>query len=136
MKRLLVAAAVLACLGFARPARADSDAYFLQIASVTSSAVVVATGAAHAPLKFFSLQVVGRGAAPSSWVVNLEGSLDGLYYTKIMEHASGDGDANASVKSSTTPASGIFPVSYIRANVKSLSLGSATGIAVTAIGIQ
>lgn len=136
MKRLLAVAAILACLGFARPAWADSDAYFLQIASVTSSAVVIATASAHGILKSFSLQVVGQGAAPSSWIVNLEGSIDGLNFTKIMEHASGDGDANASVKASTSPASGIFPVTSIRANVKSLSLGSATGIAVTAIGTQ
>lgn len=129
MKRILAALAIIACL--AAPAFADSEPYAVILDSATSS-LNTSTGAAHSPLKFYALQVTGQDVAASAWSVALEGSLDGLTYTEILRHVTGDGDGV--VKVSTSPV--IFPAFFIRARVISRTLGSAGKIRVLAVGTQ
>lgn len=116
---------------------ADSDAYFVQssFSQSVSSAVAsssVSTITAHGPLKYYALQVSGVGAAPSAWDVRLEGSLDGLKYVSLAQNATGDGDGSVKVATKTA----VSPMTYVRAYVKSLSLGSASSIKVTALATQ
>lgn len=84
------------------------------------------------PHKYFAVQIKGTGAAPTAWAVAIEGSLDGTNFTEIAEHNSvseTDGEvlwAGANIASSA----------YFRTRVKSLTLGAASDIVVTALGIQ
>lgn len=138
MKRLLAAALVLASLGFARPARADSDVFFVTLSSLTSTGsagAVVSTAAviSHA-LKYYSLQVRGSTGTASSWDVRLEGSLDGVGWSSLITHGTADGDRYVKTSSATAAT---FPLTWIRARVNALTLGSsATAIQVNAIGSQ
>ena len=120
----------------ASPARADSDPYVVQIATVnasgaTTTAFSTVTARGHA-FKYYSVQVSGKGAAASAWDVRLEGSLDGANYTLIMTHQTADADGT--VKVSTSPV--IFPALSFRARINSVTLGSATGLNITAVGID
>ena len=76
--------------------------------------------------EYFALQVAGVDAAPISWTVQLEGSLDGVNWTKLVEHKTTDGNG-AIVWNPDT----VRHVSHLRVNVTSLVLGSATAVKVT-----
>lgn len=75
---------------------------------------------------YWSIQVKGTGAAPTSWDVRLEGSNDGVNFTQILQQNATDG----AVVFSTTPA----VCAFCRIRVAALTLGSATNIVVTAVG--
>ncbi len=128
--------AVLALLSFAAPARADSDVFFVSLSSLTSTgsagAVVSTATALSHPLTKFSISVKGNTVTASSWDVRLEGSLDGAGWTTLVYHSAADGDGT--VKGSTITAT--TPVTWLRARVNALSLGSANGIQIKAIGSQ
>lgn len=81
------------------------------------------------PVKDFSIEVKGTGAAATSWTVALEGSNDGMNWTTIVSHSNTDGDG-------VTKALANFPVLYFRSHCTALSLGSATNIVVTTLGMQ
>lgn len=78
---------------------------------------------------FYSLQVKGTGAAASSWTAVLQGSNDGANWTTIISHAATDGSTQ--FPADATPR----PYRYLRINCSALSLGSATDIVVTAVGV-
>ena len=84
-----------------------------------------------APVKKFGLQVKGTGAAPTSWDVKLEGSLDGTNFSEVLDHATGIGDG-------AIMWSGVLdsPCLYFRSRVAALSLGTATDIVVTILGME
>ena len=67
----------------------------------------------------FALQVKGVGAAPTSWSVSLEGSLDGVNWTALVLHNASDGSTQWAVDK---------PVSFVRVTVGVLNLGTATSI--------
>lgn len=79
----------------------------------------------------FGIQVKGTGATPTSWTVVLEGSLNGTDFSTLLTHTN------------ITPGHGlilhsgamVLPVLYFRARCSALSLGSATNIVVTIVGI-
>lgn len=83
------------------------------------------------PCKSFGVQVKGTGAAPTSWTVVLEASLDGTNYTTILTHT------NTSLSDGAVLWSGaaVSPALYFRSRCSALLLGSATNIAVTIIGM-
>lgn len=135
MKRLFLAAGLLAALILSpSSAKADSDVFFIRIASAVTAAVVNSTQAAVAhPLKYYALQVKGSTGTATAWDVRLEGSLDGLNFSQIMGHQTSDGDGVMKVSTGTIP----FPVLYMRVRTNALTLGSsASVINVTAIGSQ
>lgn len=70
----------------------------------------------------YAIQVKGEGAGATSWSVTLEGSLDGKNWTTLITHSATDGSTSFLVDK---------PCIAIRANVGSLSLGSATAIDVS-----
>lgn len=96
---------------------------------------VVATGvqavrlhaAAGKLLSKHAIQLKGVGAAPSSWSVTLEGSLDDTNWTVLATHSSTDGSTVVVVDK---------PVLHVRVNVGSLTLGSATAITVIAASAE
>jgi hypothetical protein len=102
--------------------------------SVTRSDVFtgIANGAtldaSSKPMGSWSIQVKGTGAAPTSWNVVLEGSLNGVNFTIIATHSATDG----STVFSGAPK---FPVLFVRSRVTALTLGTATNIVVTILGI-
>jgi len=80
------------------------------------------------PLSDWALQVSGVGAAPTAWGVNLELSLDGVTFQQVLQHTT------------TTLNGGMLYVSgrhalVAQVYVTSLTLGTATGLAITAIGL-
>jgi hypothetical protein len=74
----------------------------------------------------FALQVKGVGAAPTSWTVNLEGSIDGVNWTLLVAHNSVDGSTVWAVDK---------PVTQVRVNVSALVLGGATAINVGLLAV-
>lgn len=87
------------------------------------------TGITGGVRKTFALQVKATGSV-TSWDVRLEGSLDALSYTTILQHTN------------VTPGDGLMiatgallvPVTYFRARANALTLGAGTDINVTIIG--
>lgn len=78
---------------------------------------------------YYSIQVKGVGAAPTSWTVALEGSNDDTNWTTILTHATADGDGTTKVLNTA------FPCRYVRSNCSALSLGGASSINVYTVGI-
>lgn len=90
----------------------------------------VTVDASASPLKYYSIQVKGTGAAATAWDVVLEASLDGVNFSQVLQHDTADGDGV--VLWATTPA----PALYFRSRCVSLTLGSATNIIVTILGVE
>lgn len=80
-------------------------------------------------MKDFSIQVSGVGAAPTSWVIHLKGSLTGTEWDTLLTHDSTTGNDGIFSTGSQCKA-----VMFVKLNVESLVLGSATGIKITVAG--
>lgn len=87
--------------------------------------------AVSAPPKAFSLQVKGVGAAATAWSVVLEGSNDGVTFSTILTHGTLDTDGKL-----LFTGTGFFPCKYFRSRVVSLTLGPATGLIVSSLGVE
>lgn len=94
----------------------------------TSSGTGTIEGSSVA-VKSYSIQVKGTGAAATAWDVDLEGSLDGVNFTQILNHTTTTGDGKILFSGSN-----IYPAYYIRPKVNSLTLGSASNIVVEILG--
>lgn len=79
----------------------------------------------------FGIQVKGTGAAPASWQVVLEVSLDGTNFTTVITHGSAESpaDVDGAVKWSTVPTVGL----HFRSRVVALSLGGASNVVVNIV---
>lgn len=99
-----------------------------QVFTVTGNGTTI--DCSSAPAKSFSLQVKGVGAAPTAWDVILEGSNDGSTFSQIAQHQTVDTDGV--IKFTGT---GFFPCKKFRARVASLTLGPATGLTVSTLGV-
>lgn len=93
----------------------------------TSSGVIISctSGAARS----FGVLVVGTAAAADLWDVRLEGSLDGVNFTQIMQHTTQTGNSVHLWSGSV-----LSPSLYIRSRCATLTLGSASNIVVTILG--
>jgi hypothetical protein len=77
-------------------------------------------------LSRFSLEVDQTNGSGASWVINLEGSMDGAKWTPILTHSNlSPGDTQIE-----SLGAGSFPCLWRRVNVISISLGSNTNLAV------
>ncbi len=101
-----------------------SDTY---TAAASGTTVSVAT----TPLSSYSVQVTGTGAAASAWDVRLEGSLDNVVFTQILQHLNTTGDGVLLFTGAN-----LFPALYVRSRCASITLGSATNIVVRILGVQ
>jgi hypothetical protein len=71
------------------------------------------------PCSQFGVQLKGNGAAPTSWTLTLEGSLDGANWSTLITHNANDGSTQWTTGK---------PCLFVRANLSALSLGSATSV--------
>ena len=99
-----------------------SDTY-----SATGNGVTVDVSAT--PLKSFAVQVIGTGAAASLWDVRLEGSLDNVNFTQILQHTNTTGDGVVLYSGAS-----LYPSLYFRSRCAGLTLGSATNVVVKILG--
>lgn len=90
--------------------------------------------ASLAPCKNFALQVKGTGAAPTAWNVVIEASLNNGQFTTILEHSNAGEFRSASDGETVYFSGGSF--FYFRTRCVSLTLGSATNIVATLVGMQ
>ena len=81
-------------------------------------------------IKYFAIQCKGTAAGATAWSIVLEGSLDGTNFTTIATHATADLDGT--VKN----VSAAFPVNYFRSRCASITLGGATNVVTTILGVQ
>jgi hypothetical protein len=82
------------------------------------------------PVKSFSIQVKGTGATATSWIIVLEGSLDNVNFTTLLQHMTSDGDGKI-----LSSGASLFPVLYFRSRLVQVVLGSATNVVVTILGV-
>jgi hypothetical protein len=84
----------------------------------------------------FSMSVKGTGAAPTSWTVNLQISLDGTNWTTIMVHSNTSPPADEVRADGQTISTGAnrYVAHYFRTNVSALVLGGASNIVVQISG--
>ncbi len=104
------------------PSSSRSDTY---TAAANGSTLTVLTN----PPKYFAIQCKGTAAGATAWSIVLEGSLDGTNFTTIATHATADLDGT--VKN----VSAAFPVLYFRSRCASITLGGATNIVTTILGV-
>lgn len=83
------------------------------------------------PVNSFSIEVKGTGGAATVWNVVLEGSLNNSDFTTILTHTSATGDGVILFSGSA-----LSPVLFFRSRVVSLTLGVATNIVVTILGMK
>ena len=100
--------------------------------TTTATGTLRFAGAAGVPVvKSFALQVKCTGAAATSWDIRLEGSLDGVNFTQLIQHQQTDTDGTTKFQ-----AAGIFtPVLYWRVRCNAISFGSATNIVAMAMAV-
>lgn len=85
----------------------------------------------------FSLQVKGTGAAATVWDVVLEGSLNGTNYYEILRHASTGNPLGNQADGAVVTGQTAGGFLYFRSRTQNtLTLGSATNIVATIVGMQ
>lgn len=82
------------------------------------------------PARSFSV-TVAPGGIISSWIVTVEGSLDGINWTSILTHTNITPGLDVILFSATN----LSPVLYFRTHCSVLTLGIGTNISVTCLGI-
>jgi len=87
------------------------------------------------PCTRFGLQVKGTTATPTAWNVVLEGSLDGTNYQTILEHSNA-GEFGANADGAVVYQQSAGPFLYFRSRCVSITLGSATNVIATILGMQ
>lgn len=115
----------------AEGARSVVELYGTRSDTFTSTGNGTAVDVSTRPMRKFGLQVKGTGATPTSWTVVLEGSLDGTNYTTILTHVNGTNADGAVVWSSAVET----PCLYFRARCSALTLGGATNVVATILGV-
>jgi hypothetical protein len=112
----------------------SSAAFFLDKASRSDTYTGTASGTtvdvSAQGMKHFGIQVKGTGAAPTSYTVLLEGSLDGTNFSTLLTHTNSSPGDGLILHSGAS----VLPVLYFRSRCTALVLGSATNIVVTIIG--
>lgn len=93
----------------------------------TTGAQAVISAPGGAPFATYAISLKGTGAGPTSWTLNLEGSLDGVNWTTICTHNATDG--------STVWDTNGKAAMFVRPNVSALSLGSATDVVVIVVAV-
>lgn len=116
-------ALILQALGGSSPLSARADTF-------TGTGNGAAVDVSSAGRKWYGVQVKGTGAAATSWTVNLQASLDGTNYATILTHTN-TVDSDGAIAWISTPA----PALYFKSNVSAVTLGSATNIVVTIVGM-
>lgn len=101
------------------------------VTATVTAAVATAAVRLTNPCSIWALQAKGTGAALGAWAVALEGSLDGTNFTSLGLSHTSPGDADGAMKWLTAPA----PALYVRFNPTIITLGGATNLVLTALGM-
>ncbi len=109
----------------------DAAAAFVNTGTFTGTGSSTVTDVSTVGKTKFSMQVKGTGAAATLWVVELMTSNDGVNYASIVRHSSAGGDTDGGIVGPALPS----PRRYFKSTVTSLTLGSATNIVVTIVGM-
>jgi hypothetical protein len=83
------------------------------------------------PLSNFSIQCKGTGAAPTTWDIRLEGSLDGTNFSEILRHRNAVGDGNVLSTGALRN-----PILFFRSRAQAITLGGASDIVTTILGME
>jgi hypothetical protein len=110
-------------VGVSNPIPVTQSAVAAQSAEYTATGYGTVIDCSSVGASQFSLQVKGTGASATSWDVRLEGSLDGVSYTPLIQHT--ENSADGSIISSGTNQ---MLVRYLRVNVADVTLGPATNL--------
>jgi hypothetical protein len=86
---------------------------------LTTTGTFPPIGAPGVPFFQYTVQTKGVGAAPTSWTAILEGSMDSTNWTTLISHTTPDGSTQWAVDK---------PCNFVRLNLSTLVLGSATAI--------
>jgi len=96
----------------------------------TSSGAGVAAMIPNTPAKSYGVQVTGTLTAANNWDVSLQGSLDGVSFSEILNHKKSIGNGEI-----LWSGSALSPALQFRSFVNALNLGDATNVVVTIIGV-
>lgn len=107
-----------------------SPAYSTRADTFTTTASGTTVNTSTSPLKSFTISVKGTGASATTWDIRLEGSLDNVNFTQILQHTNTTGDGVPLFSGSN-----FYPSLYFRSRVSGLVLGSATNVVVTILGV-
>lgn len=102
-------------------AGAATDAYTAAGNGTTASGFTFTT--------WYAIQVVGTGAAATSWDVKLEASIDGVNFTTVITHTQVDLDGTVKWSGANH-----FPAPFFRSRCAAVVLGGATDITVYVYG--
>jgi hypothetical protein len=91
----------------------------------------VTVNASASPKKYYSVQVDSTGGVASVWDVRLEGSLDNTNFSQILQHTNTTGDGAVMFIGDS-----VAPALYWRVRCAGLTLGVATNIIVTSLGMN
>lgn len=106
-----------------------ANAFKTRVDTFTGTTNGVTVDCTAVPLDTYAIQVKGTGAAPTTWDVRLEGSLDGTNFSQILQHTNSTGDGAVLYSGAV-----LSPSLYVRARCADLALGSATNIVATILG--
>ena len=104
---------------------------FTRSDTFTGTGSGVTVDASGTPTKTYAIQVVGTGGTATAWDIRLEGSLDNTSFTQILQHTNVTGDGLVMFSGSL-----FSPSLYFRSRVAGLTLGGATNVVVTILGLQ
>lgn len=118
---------------------AAGTAHIGQVALTPATRADAFTGAANGttvdvstkPCARFAIAVKGTGAAPTSWTVVLEGSLDNANFSTILTHTNTVDSDGAIHWGGAVP----MPVLYLRSRCTAVVLGGASNIVATLLGL-
>lgn len=96
--------------------------------TATGNGVTVSTSGA--PVKSFAIQVKGTGVPATTWDIRLEGSLDNVNFSQILQHTNTTGDGTVLWSGSAAT-----PTLYFRSRAAGLVLGAASDVVVTILGV-
>lgn len=102
--------------------------YFVTLLNAFSAAAVAETYVLRQPCSKFSVMVKGQAAAATAWSLDLQGSIDGANWQQLINHATADVDGVTKFVTDR-------PVTHIRLNLASVTLGTATNLIVAALAM-
>lgn len=104
---------------------------FTRLDNYTGTGNGIIVDATAGPTKSYAIQVDSIGAVASVWDVRLEGSLDNVNFSQILQHTNTTGDGAVLWSGAV-----LSPSLYFRSRCAGLTLGFATSIDVTILGVQ
>lgn len=111
------------------PALTDSFKTRSDTYTVAGSGITIVVN--DSPLTIFAVQVISTGTVATSWDVRLEGSLDNVNWSKILQHTNVTGNGEVVWSGAL-----LSPSLYIRSRAAGLVLGAATDIVVKILGVR